>query len=92
MGNCYINVSPELVKSIAERILGNYPDSVISLVKAHPMATYSPTKRKNYFRITFEVALPVDAITGASALTDFGGFLVLRLPKDRIKPQFLEGK
>ena len=60
------------------------------MIPIQPMATYSPGKKKKYFRITFEVGIPDDAIIGQNALTDFGGYLVLRLPKNRIESKFLK--
>lgn len=43
-------------------------------------------KHKGYHRIKCEIWIPEDAIKGEDALTDFGAFMVLSLPKNRVQP------
>lgn len=88
MRTCYVNINPDDVKNCAEWIVKNYQDSVICLAPIKPISTHSPSKNKKYFSIKLEVMLPVDAIKGDGAILDFGGMMLLRLPKDRIAEQF----
>jgi hypothetical protein len=85
----YLNVTPEQVKNAAEVIPREYPDSIIVLAPIFPKSTESPTKKRAYHRIKFEALIPAEAINGEGALDDFGGLLILRLPKKRIQPKFL---
>jgi hypothetical protein len=89
MPKCYINITPDDVKKVAQVIPESFTDSIINLIPIQPLATYAPTKKKKYFRITFEIGIPEDVIVGQGCLTDFGGYLVLRLPKNRIVSKFL---
>ena len=67
-----------------------FPDSVIVIAPVNSIATYSPSKKKDYFRITFEAVIPKEAVLGPNALMDFGGFMLLRLPKNRLQPKFVK--
>ncbi|QNB48189.1 hypothetical protein BR63_19090 [Thermanaerosceptrum fracticalcis] len=90
MRTCYINVSPKDVEHIVSQIKEQNPDGVIVLAPINPMNTYAPGKKRDVFRITFEAIIPTEAITGKNCLMNFGGMMLLMLPKNRIEPQFLK--
>ncbi|CCO08253.1 hypothetical protein [Desulforamulus hydrothermalis] len=86
MSTCYVDVDPQVVKEVISHLKDKNPDSIIVLPVVQALETYSPTKKKDYFRIKYEAIIPKDAIIGGSCLTDFGALIVMRVPKNRIKP------
>lgn len=89
MSICYVNINSDDVKKCADGIVKNYPDSVICLAPINLIEASSPTKKKHYFSLKVEVMIPADAIKGEGAILDFGGMMLIRLPKNRIADQFL---
>ena len=89
MRTCHINILPEHIKQIAEKIKDANPDSVLVLPPVNPISTYAPTKKKKYHRITVELVIPEGALKSTDALTDFGVFTVLRIPEKHISEQYL---
>lgn len=86
--NVIFNASKELISAAAEDM--NKEDR---LTVAAPLAgnasVHAPSrsgKHKGYHRIKCEIWIPEDAIKGEGALTDFGAFMVLSLPKNRVQP------
>ncbi|EHQ92179.1 hypothetical protein [Desulfosporosinus youngiae] len=90
MSTCHIDISPKDAENVTEVILKKYPDSIMCLAPINPKSTYSPSKGKKCFRITCEILVPPEAIEGESCLDDFGAMVLLRLPKKRIKADFLK--
>lgn len=90
MNTCYINVSPEQVKESLQLVAEKKPDSVLVLAPIGGFEIYSPSKKKPYHRIKAEIIVPEDAIIGESCLSDFGIIVTLRLPKNRINPEYLK--
>ncbi|OMD66029.1 hypothetical protein BSK62_13255 [Paenibacillus odorifer] len=82
-------VSKETVGTAMDQIKKVNEDSMMVLAPfVGNMSTHAPAKKgknKGYYRIKCEIWIPEDAIEGENALTDFGAFAVMRLPKDRIK-------
>lgn len=89
MKTVVFDVQPETVASVIGQIKEKNDDSLMVLAPlAGSVSTYAPSKKgktKGYFRIKCELWIPEDSIEGEDALTDFGAFAVLRLPKNRIK-------
>jgi len=83
------DVDKEAVGKLVDHIQEKYPDSLIVMAPfSGNMSTYAPSKSgkyKDHFRIKAEIWIPKDAIKGESALSDFGAFAVMRLPKDRVQ-------
>lgn len=92
MKTCYINVTPEQVKRSLELVIDKSPDSVLVMAPIAGFETYSPSKKKPCHRIKAEIIVPEDAIIGTSCLSDFGLVATLRIPTDRINPEYLKVK
>ncbi len=86
---CYINVSPQTVGELVNDIAEKNRDSVIVLPVVGKVDIMSPTKKKKCHRFMVELLVPEDAIIGQGCLTDFGCMVVMRLPRERIKPELL---
>ncbi|WP_340391971.1 hypothetical protein [Paenibacillus sp. FSL E2-0190] len=82
-------VTKETVGTAMDEIKKVNEDSMMVLAPfVGSMSTHAPSKsgkNKGYYRIKCEIWIPEDAIEGEGALTDFGAFAVMRLPKARIK-------
>jgi hypothetical protein len=82
-------VTKETVGTAMDEIKKVNEDSMMVLAPfVGNMSTHAPSKsgkHKGYYRIKCEIWIPEDAIEGEGALTDFGAFAVMRLPKARIK-------
>jgi hypothetical protein len=82
------DVNKETVSELAGQIKDKYNDSILVLAPfSGQLKTYAPAKSgkyKGYFRINTEILIPEDAIKGENALSDFGAFVVMRLPKVRV--------
>lgn len=83
------DVSSPFVAKAMDEIKADHPDSLLVLAPfSGSLTTHAPAKKgkaKGYFRIQCEIWLPEDAIEGADALNDFGAFVIMRLPKARVK-------
>lgn len=87
---CHIDVKPELIKDLAEGMLSRYKDNSVLVVPAvRRLETYAPNRRKKCHKLVFEALIPEEAINGEEAITDFGGFVVMRVPKARIEGKYL---
>lgn len=86
--NVIFDVNKETVAELARQIKDKYDDSILVLAPfSGQLKTYAPTKTgkyKGYFRLNTEILIPEDAIKGEDALSDFGAFVVMRLPKVRV--------
>lgn len=83
------DVTNETVTTAMDQVKEKHNDSLLVLAPfVGSMSTHAPTKKgktKGYYRIKCEIWIPEDAIEGEDALTDFGAFAVMRLPKARVK-------
>jgi hypothetical protein len=86
--NVIFDVNKEVVAELAGQIKDKYDDSILVLAPfSGQLKTYAPAKSgkyKGYFRLNAEILIPEDAIKGENALSDFGAFVVMRLPKERV--------
>lgn len=89
MKTAFFDVSTEAVSTAVDQIKEQYDDSLMVMAPfSGRMSMHAPSKtgkNKGYHRIKCEIWIPEDAIEGENALTDFGAFAVLRLPKVRVK-------
>lgn len=89
MRNVIFDVSKESVGILIDQIKGQNEDSLIALAPlSNGVTVHAPNKKgkyKGYHRLELQVMIPEDAIQGESALTDFGAFVMLRLPRKRVK-------
>lgn len=89
MKTAFFDISPDSVKTAVEQIKEEYNDSLMVMAPfSGNMSMHAPRKSgkyKGYHRIKCEIWIPEDAIQGEGALTDFGAFAVMRLPKDRVQ-------
>ncbi|KOS03957.1 hypothetical protein [Paenibacillus polymyxa] len=89
MRNVIFDVSKESVGVLLDQIQEKYDDSLIALAPlANGVTVHAPNKKgkyKGYHRLELQVMIPEDAIQGESALTDFGAFVMLRLPRKRVQ-------
>lgn len=90
MSNCYIDVKPKLIMDIAEGILDRNKDSVLVLPAIKEIKTYAPTKKGKCHRLVFEVLIPAEGLKGEGAISELGGFVVVKLPKTRIEDEHLK--
>jgi len=90
MKTCYINLSPEQVKDSLQLVADKYPDSVLVLAPVCGIEMRSPTKKKPFHRIKVEVVVPEDGIIGNECLDDLGVVATLRIPRNRINPEYLK--
>jgi hypothetical protein len=92
--NVIFDVSKETVAELAGQIKDKYDDSILVLAPfSGQLKTYAPTrsgKYKGYFRINTDILIPEDAIKGENALSDFGAFVVMRLPKARVADHLID--
>ncbi|PPQ49097.1 hypothetical protein C5G87_06895 [Paenibacillus peoriae] len=83
----------DLPSAVAAEMVGSQDDSILVVAPiAGKIKTYAPTARgfnKDYFRINMDVLLPKDCIQGDDAISDFGAFVVMRLPKSRVQDDFI---
>lgn len=92
MKTCYVDVKPKTIEELSTKILDNNKDSILVMPAIIKTETFSPSQKKKYYRLKLEVAIPTDAIIGEGCLTDFGTFVVMRVPKNRVNPECLEVK
>lgn len=87
------DVKPETLQNVAASVQERNPDSILALVPlSGNISVHSPAtkgKHKGYHRFKFEAWIPEDAIKGPDALTDFGAFVLMRLPQNRIANHLL---
>lgn len=91
MKQCYINVKAESVKKLALRIEEDDRDLIVLPVVA-PKSVSAPTKKKPNHMFEFVAMVPPEILKEEyqkSAITDYGAFIVMRLPKHMIKPEYL---
>ena len=90
MKTCYINVSPEQVKDSLQMVKDKNPDSVLVLAPVRGIEMMSPTKKKPFHRVKVEVVVPEDGVIGNECLGDLGVIVTLRVPQNRINPEYLK--
>ncbi|MGG4444531.1 hypothetical protein [Brevibacillus fortis] len=91
MKTCYVGVKAESVEKLAKRIEEDEED-VIILPVVSPKSVSAPTKKKPNHMFEFVAMVPPDILKEEyqkAAISNFGGFIVMRLPKHMIKPEFL---
>ncbi|WP_340389529.1 hypothetical protein [Paenibacillus sp. FSL E2-0151] len=82
------NASKEFISAAADGMNKEDRLTVIAPLAGNA-SVHAPSrsgKHKGYHRIKCEIWIPEDAIKGEDALTDFGAFMVLSLPKNRVQP------
>jgi hypothetical protein len=87
MSTVFFGVKPESVKELLETSQEKQPDRQTNLVPFADVVTKSPAKSgkyKGYHQIKITALIPDDAIIGESAITDFGGFIILDIGKNRV--------
>jgi hypothetical protein len=89
MKTAFFDISSDSVKTAVEQIKDEHNDSLMVMAPfSGKMSMHAPSKsgkHKGYHRIKCEIWIPEDAIQGEDALTDFGAFAVMRLPKARVQ-------
>lgn len=93
LNTVYVDVSPERMTELFQ-ILDNVDSDARTTVLAKPLLTqtHAPAasgKYKGLHRLKFEVLIPEDVVLGPNALLDMGAFFALKLPTERINPEFL---
>lgn len=94
MKTCYVNVKADTVRNLALRIEEDENDLIVLPVVA-PKSVSAPTKKKPNHMFEFVAMVPPDILKDEyqnRAITDYGAFIVMRLPKHMIKPEFLQGQ
>lgn len=94
MKTCYVNVKAESVQKLAQRIEDDESDVIVLPVVA-PKSVAAPTKKKPNHMFEFVAMVPPEILKEEyknSAVTDYGAFIVMRLPKHMIKPEYLQEK
>lgn len=88
------DASTKFIDDTVQKISEKHEDSMIVMAPfAGSMSTHAPVKtgkNKGYHRIKLEIWIPEDAIKGEEALTDFGAFAVMRLPKNRVQDHLIK--
>ncbi|SFE11082.1 hypothetical protein SAMN04487969_101107 [Paenibacillus algorifonticola] len=87
------DVDKDMVSNLAGHIAQKNEDSLLVIAPfTGNVSIHAPAKKgknKGYHRIKLEVWIEEGAIIGESALTDFGAFAVLRLPKARVQDHLI---
>jgi hypothetical protein len=89
MSQTFTDVSANQVKELVEQIKDHNPDRTLCLSKFTKVQVFGPTKSKKSHRFKIEVEIPVEAIIGDRALTQFGGLVMLDIATNRIHPKYL---
>ncbi|MEJ9219533.1 hypothetical protein P4H46_15315 [Paenibacillus glucanolyticus] len=83
------DASKEFIGNLVQGISEEHPDSLIVLApfvgNVSVKAPVAKGKYKGYHRFQLEICIPEEAINGEGALSDFGAFAVMRLPKARVQ-------
>lgn len=94
MKSCYVNVKADSVEKLAKHIEDD-ETSVIVLPVVAPRSVSAQTKKKPNHMFELVAMIPPDVFIEPyqnRAITDYGAFIVMRLPKNIIKPEYLEEK
>lgn len=87
------DVSNDLVVKVADNMRDKNEDSLLILAPfTGSVSVHAPVKKgkhKGYHRLKLEVWIPGDAIKGEDALSDFGAFALIRLPKSRVQEHLI---
>ena len=83
-----IDVSADVTKLAVDQMFGAEAKAgrVVCLCPILGYRSTAPTKRQKNYHLKLDVLINPDVIEGENAITEFGGFVILALPKDRIKP------
>lgn len=88
------DVNGDSLAKLADQITAMHSDCVLVIAPfAGSLSVHGPVKKgpyKGYHRIKTEIWIPEDSIKGDEALSDFGAFAVVRLPKSRVECHLLK--